>query len=121
MSPGVGLRRAGRAAVAALLLLAPASATASFTLRSEVDARKIGVQDQVQLTITVEGSGAPDEIALPALTNQMSSEFACTSGSSVGLTIRILMLWLPPSRTRLFRTCRASKSFQTLCKSEFAK
>jgi hypothetical protein len=34
-----------------------------------VDARKIGVQDQVQLTITVEGTGAPDEIALPALTN----------------------------------------------------
>ncbi len=38
-------------------------------MRSEVDARKIGVQDQVQLTITVEGSGAPDEIALPPLTN----------------------------------------------------
>jgi hypothetical protein len=38
-------------------------------VRSEVDARKIGVRDQVQLTITVEGSGAPDEITLPALTN----------------------------------------------------
>jgi hypothetical protein len=52
----------------ALLLLAPAAAGA-FTLRSEVDARKVGVQDQVQLTITVEGSGAPDEIPLPALRN----------------------------------------------------
>ena len=28
-------------------------------MRSEVDARKIGVEDQLQLTITVEGSGAP--------------------------------------------------------------
>ena len=49
--------------------LAPAAFAAAFTVRSEVDARKIGVQDQVQLTITVEGSGAPDEIALPPLTN----------------------------------------------------
>ena len=52
-----------------LLLLVPAAAQAAFTLRSEVDARKIGVEDQLQLTITVEGSGAPDEIPLPALTN----------------------------------------------------
>jgi hypothetical protein len=53
----------------ALLLLAPAVAHAAFTLRSDVDARKIGVQDQLQLTVTVEGSGAPDEIPLPALVN----------------------------------------------------
>jgi hypothetical protein len=62
----LGLRRAG---LAAGLALVSALATAAFTVRSEVDARKIGVQDQVQLTITIEGSGAPDEIALPALTN----------------------------------------------------
>jgi hypothetical protein len=62
----LGLRWAG---LAGALALAPALASASFTVRSEVDARKIGVQDQVQLTITVEGSGAPDEIALPPLTN----------------------------------------------------
>jgi hypothetical protein len=54
-------------ALGALLLLAPLAG--AFTLRSEVDARKVGVQDQVQLTVTVEGSGAPDEIALPALEN----------------------------------------------------
>jgi hypothetical protein len=66
---GTGPGRVGREAALGLLLLAPASASAAFTVRSEVDARKIGVQDQVQLTITVEGSGAPDEIALPALTN----------------------------------------------------
>jgi hypothetical protein len=55
--------------IAVALALVPALAQASFTLRSEVDARKVGVEDQVQLTITVEGSGAPDEIPLPTLTN----------------------------------------------------
>ena len=69
MRAGVGPRWPRWGALVALLLLAPATARATFTLRSEVDARKIGVQDQVQLTITVEGTGAPDEIALPALTN----------------------------------------------------
>jgi hypothetical protein len=62
--------RGARSAVAGLLLaLAPGVASAAFTLRTEVDARKVGVQDQVQLTITVEGSGAPDEIELPPLAN----------------------------------------------------
>jgi hypothetical protein len=55
--------------LAIALALLPALAEASFTLRSEVDARRVGVEDQLQLTITVEGSGAPDEIPLPALTN----------------------------------------------------
>ena len=58
-----------RAVAVLLLALAPASASAAFTLRTEVDARKIGVEDQVQLTITVEGSGAPDEVELPPLAN----------------------------------------------------
>ena len=61
--------RAGGVAAAALLVLVPAAARAAFTVRSDVDARKVGVQDQVQLTLTVEGSGAPDEIPLPALKN----------------------------------------------------
>ena len=61
--------RACRVGLAALAALLPGFASAEFTLRSEVDARKIGVQDQLQLTITVEGSGAPDEIPLPALAN----------------------------------------------------
>jgi hypothetical protein len=51
------------------LALVPALASAAFTVRSEVDARRIGVQDQVQLTITIEGSGAPDEITPPPLIN----------------------------------------------------
>jgi hypothetical protein len=47
----------------------PQDRNAQFTLRAEVDAHKIGAQDQLQLTITVEGSGAPDEIPLPPLVN----------------------------------------------------
>ena len=54
---------------ALLLVLAPAAWAADFTLRSEVDARKVGVEDQLQLTITVEGGNGPDEVKLPALTN----------------------------------------------------
>jgi hypothetical protein len=46
-----------------------ASAPAAFSLRSEVDARKVGVQDQLQLTITIEGTGGPDEVPLPQLLN----------------------------------------------------
>ena len=63
------MRRAARAGLAAALVLVPASARAQFTVRSEVDARKLGVEDQLELTITVEGTGAPDEIPLPALAN----------------------------------------------------
>lgn len=65
----------------------PQNRDAQFTLRSEVDARKIGLQDQLQLTITVEGSGAPDEIALPPLVNLdvaggpfSSSQFSFVNG-----------------------------------------
>ena len=54
--------------VTALAVL-PALAEAAFTLHTEVDARRIGVEDQLQLTITVEGGDAPDEIPLPPLTN----------------------------------------------------
>ena len=67
MSQRLGGARVRRL-LAGLLLLAPA-ARAEFTLRSEVDAHKLGVQDQLQLTLTVEGSGAPDEIPLPTLVN----------------------------------------------------
>ncbi|HXY41831.1 MAG TPA: BatD family protein [Vicinamibacteria bacterium] len=57
------------AASTLLVALFASAAAAGFTLRSEVDARRLGVQDEVELTITVEGSGAPDEIPMPALTN----------------------------------------------------
>jgi hypothetical protein len=57
------------AAAAAILLGVAAPARPEFTLRSEVAARRIGVEDQLQLTITVEGSGAPEDVPLPPLVN----------------------------------------------------
>jgi hypothetical protein len=79
------LRLAGTAFLAAVL--APAALAAAFTVRSEVDARKVGVQDQVQLTITIEGSGAPDEVEPPPLVNldvvggpMQSSQFSIVNG-----------------------------------------
>jgi hypothetical protein len=78
-------RRAVAAALA--IVLAPSFASAAFTVRSEVDSRKVGLQDQVQLTITVEGAGAPDEIAPPPLANldvvggpMQSSQFSIVNG-----------------------------------------
>jgi hypothetical protein len=51
------------------LLAAAALAAPSFTVHSEVDASRVGVEDTVQLSITIEGAGGPDAVALPALTN----------------------------------------------------
>jgi oxygen tolerance protein BatD len=69
------------------LLLVPAVLSAAFTVRSEVDAQKVGVQDQVQLTITIEGTGAPDDVDLPPLVNldavggpMQSSQFSIMNG-----------------------------------------
>ncbi len=78
-------RTAGTASL--LAVLAPAALSAAFTVRSEVEARKVGVQDQVQLTITIEGSGAPDEVDLPPLVNldavggpMQSSQYSIVNG-----------------------------------------
>jgi BatD DUF11 like domain len=54
------------------LLLLPAWAVAQeAALRAEVDARKLGVQDQLQLTLTLEGASVSlaEEVALPPLQN----------------------------------------------------
>jgi BatD DUF11 like domain len=64
--------RVGTVAVleAALSLLASAVLAApAFTVRSEVDADKVGVGDSVQFSVTIEGTGGPEAVALPALTN----------------------------------------------------
>ncbi|MCG6926584.1 MAG: BatD family protein [Acidobacteria bacterium] len=59
----------GRVALAATLGLLPlATGAADYSIHSEVDATQIGVEDQVQLTISLEGEG-PDSIAMPTLTN----------------------------------------------------
>lgn len=55
--------------LACAALLAPWSAAGADTVRSEVDARRIGVQDQLTLTLTVEGSSLPDRPPSPVLTN----------------------------------------------------
>ena len=56
--------------VAAVSLLARiVLAAPSFTVHSEVDANKVGVEDSVQLSITIEGPGGPDAVALPTLAN----------------------------------------------------
>ena len=62
-------RPGGGGLLAAFLLLAVGTAQAQFSMRSEVDAHKIGVQDQLVLTITIEGSGGPDDLPLPTLVN----------------------------------------------------
>jgi hypothetical protein len=55
--------------VLVMTLGAVGSARAEGTVRSEVDARKIGVQDEVQLTVTVEGPALPDQVPPPVLIN----------------------------------------------------
>ena len=42
---------------------------AQGVVRSEVDARRVGLQDVIQLTITAEGGSLPEAVALPALSN----------------------------------------------------
>lgn len=60
-----------RLALLALVLVVPRPAAAEGTVRAEVDARKIGVGDQLQLTISVEGAGFRllEDVALPRLQN----------------------------------------------------
>ncbi len=56
-------------ALGTTLLLSTVAVAASYTVRSEVDATRIGVEDQVQLTISLDGSDAPGAVALPVLSN----------------------------------------------------
>ena len=52
-----------------LLLVALPGVAADYTVRSQVDATRVGVEDQVQLTISVEGSvslGGTGDVTLAA-------------------------------------------------------
>lgn len=51
------------------LVVGSAAGAAAYAVHSQVDANRLGVEDQVQLTITVQGSDAPDPSGIPALTN----------------------------------------------------
>ncbi|HEX5044753.1 MAG TPA: BatD family protein [Candidatus Polarisedimenticolaceae bacterium] len=55
--------------LAGALVFAFALPAAAETVRSEVDVRKLGVQDQLTLTLTVEGATLPDNAPSPVLTN----------------------------------------------------
>jgi hypothetical protein len=65
--------RLSRRSVAALALLSltalGAPARADLSIRSSVDADKIGVEDQVHLTITLAGDQIPGQVPMPTLTN----------------------------------------------------
>jgi hypothetical protein len=56
------------AGLVVLTLLPLVAGAADYAIRSEVDAARVGVDDQVQLTISLEGEG-PDSIAMPTLAN----------------------------------------------------
>jgi BatD DUF11 like domain len=60
-----------RLALGLVLLALPCLAAAEGTVRAEVDARKIGLGDQLQLTVSIEGSGFRllEDVALPRLQN----------------------------------------------------
>ncbi|HKC13786.1 MAG TPA: BatD family protein, partial [Vicinamibacteria bacterium] len=69
-----------------LALAAPVAGAAADTVRSEVDARKVGIDDQVELTITVDGQ-LQEEVALPSLRNLqvaggpgVSTQFSSVNG-----------------------------------------
>ena len=53
----------------ACAIAAAAAAPAEGAVRSEVESPKVGVQDQVIWTVTVEGTSLPDRIPLPPMTN----------------------------------------------------
>jgi hypothetical protein len=65
----VSPRRLLATLLVATLAVLPRPSAAAGIVRSEVDSRRVGALDQVQLTLTVEGSSLPDQIAMPALVN----------------------------------------------------
>jgi hypothetical protein len=87
-----------RIAAAALLVLAGGvgRVSADATVRAEVTAQKIGVQDQVELTITVEGTGFRllEEVAVPKLQN-----LRVVGGPSVSTQVQLVNGAMSQSRS----------------------
>jgi hypothetical protein len=77
------------ASVLALLLAGPALAQDGVEVRAEVDATKIGMEDTVELTVTLQGPARlASEVTLPALTNlrvvagpSMSTQISWVNGA----------------------------------------
>jgi hypothetical protein len=94
---------AGAGLLAALALgCALPSSHAQAAVRSEVDANRVGVEDQVQLTVTVEGGSYPDQIPPPPLSNlrvvggpSVSTQMSLINGSLS--QSRSWTWWLQPS------------------------
>src|SRR5262245_38318614 len=62
--------RRGLVVVGAMALLcAPMRASAELSVLSEVDTDRLGVEDQVHLTITFTGDPMPPQVPMPTLTN----------------------------------------------------
>jgi hypothetical protein len=85
------VRQRGTALVACTLLLAAGRAAADVAVRSEVDAQRVGVLDQVELTVTVEGAAVQllEEVGLPTLKNlrvvdgpAVSNRFSLVNGAA---------------------------------------
>src|SRR5262249_37171016 len=75
---------AARSALFLVLAGLGASPARADGVRSEVDARRIGLEDTLELTITAEGR-APEEMALPTLTN-----LKVVGGPSVSTQVSIM-------------------------------
>jgi hypothetical protein len=88
------VRRLPPLLVFALALLAlPGGRLAADSVRSEVDVRRAGVDDLVELNVTVEGQ-LTEEVPLPALTN-----LKVVSGPSVSTQVSIVNGQMSQSRT----------------------
>jgi BatD DUF11 like domain len=77
----------------AAILVAGAAPLAADSVRSEVDARRVGVDDMIELNVTVEGQ-LVEEVRPPSLTNAK-----VVSGPSVSTQVSILNGQMTQSRT----------------------
>lgn len=87
------MRLLRHAVLAAGALLLTGGRLAADSVRSEVDARRVGVDDRIELSVTVEGQ-LVEEIPLPSLTN-----VKVISGPSVSTQVSILNGQITQSRT----------------------
>ncbi len=105
--PGTAARRLLLAAsLVGLLPAVPAAAQNEVSFRADVDATRVGLDDQVQLTITIEGRffNLKGEISMPQLENlslvagpSLSTQFSLVNGSMS--QVRSYTYILQPVRT----------------------
>ena len=87
-------RLALAAGVAVAVVCAAACPRAESAIRSEVDATRIGLEDQLQLTITVDGASAPNQVPPPPLGN-----LRVVGGPSVSTQVSLVNGSLSQSRS----------------------